>query len=128
MITVWRIESKDRLGPYWETEYIFRPDWMHSHNKDDNHPRPSLEFGKTPERTFAYGFTSEKQLRDWFDEKTVSWLKEKGYKLTMYLADEYTMFTGPLQCAFEKSSAKLQDRRDYEEVFKRVDDERENIT
>lgn len=111
MITVYRIENEADRGPYWDTDYGLRPDWMHAHNKSELHPKPSDEFGITPPRNFAYGFESEAQLHKWFGDQCYPWMREKGYTLAKYLVDEYELFTGKRQCAFKRDSAQLIERK-----------------
>lgn len=112
MITVYRVENERGIGPYWEKEMQDRPQWMHDHNMSDFHPSPRVEWGYQNELDVKiFGFTSLAQLYSWFSEETLPWLRENGFKLTTYSADEYEMLLGKFQCAFKRETAvKLEER------------------
>lgn len=58
-------------------------------------------------RDSLFGFTSEKQARDWFgDPFVVDEMEEKGFAVGIYMAERTSVWQGRKQCVFDPDHAR----------------------
>lgn len=102
-IKVYRIESKDGIGPYVSMHYR---EWTDRCHEGPRTPAPDLD--GLPEDIpcgFYFGFESLKQLKKWFFKKEIENLAKIGFNINTYYIHKKHIMYGGKQILFERSLA-----------------------
>jgi hypothetical protein len=111
MITVFRIEDEEGVGPYSKTGVGLDTD------NTDHHPTPG-EDGIRLEHSHNCAFNSIEQLRNWFsDRNDQGILVVKGFTCNVYSVPIDHVKFGSKQVTFDKSHAKKISNVPLEEAF-----------
>lgn len=112
---IYRVEHKDdELGPYrkWQDQLRSKPKRLgifSFHKRADCHgdiniyPTPLYDIDRLVEKEEICGFSTKKQLTDWFSIDELRYLIKNGYRIRIYETREYT--EGRRQTIFYKPLA-----------------------
>lgn len=107
---VYRVETPDGKGPYWEGAIIDGMGRAHTlPETKDNHPSPyndGLSDCTLPVGTYFFGFTSLAMLNQWFAPEWREKMKAVGHQIAVYDMPECNIVEGKYQCAFKRGKSK----------------------
>lgn len=106
---VYRCENEKMIGPY-RTSSTVVADFLDEHDHDKlNHPTPTNDnFQSLPlsQDDWRCGFTSIRQMSNWFSEYERKELRKLGFRFLMLEAGPDVMIGGH-QCVFKRGPAKI---------------------
>lgn len=107
LITIYRIENGDGLGPYVGADHWM---WQTKMHIPPNNPSPCQDPGLKENwdqarcHEYKYGFKSLEQLGEWFSPKELKRLHRLGFEIKTYRVLKSQCFIGTKQLMFHKES------------------------